>query len=167
MIDIKFLLLTALCIYMVFNVITDCLTQKTYNKWHLLFILVAVLLALITNDLFVVILSSFVSLVFGVFLSKIPYTFLGAGDTKMLSVASMYLVQLAENVYMPTYRLLLYFYSGYMILSLLITFLFKIIRSFSSQKEFSIVGYQVKNDEIVSPEAIPIFLAVILVLSLT
>lgn len=155
-------LLVLFC-YMFLNVITDITKLKTYNKWHLLIIFfLLVIVRPEINNLVVLILTALLSLFIGILQSKIPHNTLGAGDIKMFMVVSMYLVQIKN--YVPVFILVFTFHLGYMIFSLFILFLIKLICLRKKETEWGIGSYKVTNGCIVTPEAVPIFISIVFVL---
>lgn len=152
-----------LLIYMLVNVVTDVKRLITYNKWHLSFLIIFLTISLLQgNNVIVFLCTGVLMLIIGIIQSKIPGTSLGAGDIKMLVIVSLFLV--AIKLESSLYLIIFFLQFGYMFTSLAITSFVKGLSLLKNNKEWSVEGFKITKEEIITPEAVPIFISVIIIL---
>lgn len=152
-----------LLIYMLVNVVTDVKRLITYNKWHLSFLIVFLIISLLQGkNLIVFLCTGALILIIGIIQSKIPGTSLGAGDIKMLVIVSLFLVAIKHES--SLYLIIFILQLGYMFTSLAITSFVKVISLLKNKREWSVKGFKVTKEEVITPEAIPILISVIIIL---
>lgn len=152
-----------LLLYMSFNVISDVKHLKTYNLWHLTFF-IGLFLYGITETVYIqLIITVVISLAFGILIGTIPKSSFGAGDQKMIVVCSMFLVLM----YVDKFILgsVFTFVSIYYVLSFLLFCVSKYIQKRMRKPEFKVGAYLITKENIIVPEAVPIFMASLTVLT--
>ncbi len=154
------LFFSVVLIYMLVNVWTDTRYLKTKNEWHLLiggfFFVVGTI-----NDLsFLLLITIVITLFFGVMLSKVPHTTLGAGDTKMLMVVATYFQNVNPSI--NPLILVLIIICVYIIFSFIQVSLFQTV-AFFLKRDLSFFSYRTEGKKVITPEAFPILITVILI----
>lgn len=154
-------ILLLVAVYMIGNVITDIKTLKTKNLWHLLFLLIYFIIGgLIFKKVLLLFLSTFLAFLMGCIIAKLPHATLGAGDIKMLMVVTVFeqLLKINSN---PLLVVLIVF-SVYIVVSFVHISIYKIIWLLTKGK-VKFHSYSISNRKITTPEAVPIFLTIILI----
>lgn len=148
-----------LLMYMLLNVYTDLTSMKTKNWLHL-FSLGSVLFYGLWYGIIVgVLYSSVLGLLVGIALSIIPKAKLGAGDIKMLMVIFPFI---GSDFGFNHFNIYILFIFLYLVTSIIIITTLKVIKSKTSKASFHFYSYEVTKDgAILAPEAIPLFIACI------
>lgn len=148
-----------LLVYMAFNCYTDFKWLITKNIWHLTFLNCIAFYSLVAKT----IPDMLIMMAFGFFvayiLSKRPGVELGAGDIKMLTViASCFGVVYGVVISKFVIFVLLYLFSDF-----LIGIIFHVI-SKRYKKTIRFGSYKIENGYIEMPQAIPLFIACVLII---
>lgn len=148
-------LYVSLIVYMAVNMYTDFTKLKTKNVWHLIFFVVIGIYSVWKEQLGFTLSLSVIGFFLGYLLGRIPGTTLGAGDTKMLMVVFPYLGML----YGGYDQALMIFLAIYLLVSLLITMVCRRIQKTMQKKEIKYGTYTITKHNIETPEAVPMFIA--------
>ncbi|WP_141216774.1 hypothetical protein [Rhodococcus sp. 15-2388-1-1a] len=150
-----------IAVYMIGNLITDIKTLKTKNFWHLLFLLVYFIIGgIVFKNVLLLFVSMLLGFLMGCIMSKLPHSTLGAGDIKMLIVVTVFeqLIKINSN---PLLVVSIVF-SIYIVVSFVHMSIYKTVWILTKGK-VKFHSYSISNREVITPEAVPIFLTVILI----
>lgn len=153
--------LLSLIIYMIINVVTDFLHLKTYNKWHFIFLIYIVFYSIYWGEgVSLIVWGILISLFIGGVQSRLSKNEFGAGDIKMLVITSLFLILL--NPTESLLKVIVVHCIVYMLLSFFIVNAIILIHRIRSKKDFKLGGYSYINKQITTPEALPIFVSVLI-----
>jgi len=149
----------ALMVYMLLNVWTDVSKLKTYNVWHMFFLSGFTSLAVFTGCIFTLIAVVVCTGALYYFMRHIPYTTLGEGDGKMLMIGAMGLQLMYRFIDPMTTSIA--FVCMYLTCSMVQVSVLKWM-CWRKGRDLSFLQYRVSRNQMITPEALPIFVAVIL-----
>ncbi|MEK5105060.1 hypothetical protein MKX83_24265 [Cytobacillus sp. FSL M8-0252] len=146
-------------IYMIVNLITDTLTLKTKNIWHLFMAIVIMITCMLNKTLLITIASVSLVLIIWMVMSKMIPVNLGAGDLKMLMIITSF----QQIIYQPNNFsfLVLVTFGLYIVLSFIQFIFIKVIKDLK-RKEITFFAYRTEGNVIIRPESLPILLTVII-----
>lgn len=148
-----------LIVYMTLNVLSDITKLKTYNLWHLIFLIFLFLYGFKEGQVMSILISLFIIMVVGFLLSKIPGSNYGAGDFKMLAICSMFLSLMHPNQTINRSILeIVLFTTCYFVISFVITFICRCIQKSMKVEKMNFGTFKITKSYIETPEAVSIFI---------
>lgn len=140
--------------YMLINLLTDSKKTETYNRLHLLLLVILLPHSIKLSGIVVPFLLIVITLITGLILEKLPFLKIGSGDTKMVVVSTLFILTTIEYTHYFELFLIPFFIYLFMVfinqlisVSLLICFLLysKTSRKdYGNNTDFGFLKYRIK-----------------------